>query len=94
MPEFMRLTKIPIIIFFGDNIPATLSKNSGADGWRARLQMSRVWRDAVNKHGGNVTVVHLPEVGVHGNTHFPFSDLNNVQVADLMSSFLKKNGFD
>jgi hypothetical protein len=48
----------------------------------------------VNKHGGDVTVVHLPEVGVKGNTHFPFSDLNNVQVADLMSAWLTKKGLD
>lgn len=51
--------------------------------------MAREWRDVVNKHGGNVTVTHLPEVGIKGNTHFPFSDLNNVQIADLVSQFLK-----
>ena len=39
-------------------------------------------------------VVHLPEVGIHGNTHFPFSDLNNVQIADLVSEWLKGKGFD
>jgi hypothetical protein len=44
----------------------------------------------VNKHGGDVTVTHLPEVGINGNTHFPFSDLNNVQIADLVSKFLKE----
>ena len=32
--------------------------------------------------GGDVTVVHLPEIGIRGNTHFPMSDLNNVQIAD------------
>jgi hypothetical protein len=26
-------------------------------------------------HGVNVTVVHLPEVGIHENKHIPFSDL-------------------
>jgi hypothetical protein len=52
--------------------------------------MTRKWRDTVNCHGGDVMVVHLPEAGVHGNTHSPFSDLNNQQVADLMSKFLAK----
>ena len=32
---------------------------------------------------------HLPSIGIHGNTHFPFSDLNNVQLAYLMYEFLK-----
>ena len=52
--------------------------------------MAREWRDVVNKHGGDVTVMHLPEVGIKGNTHFPFSDLNNVQIADLVNKFLKE----
>lgn len=94
MEEFMKLTKIPIVIYYGDNIPAKPDPNPGADGWRARLEMARRWRDAVNKHGGDVTVVHLPEVGIKGNTHFPFSDLNNIQVADLMSRWLKEKKLD
>lgn len=94
LKDFMLLTKIPIIIYYGDNIPQKPSKNSGADGWRARLEMARLWRDAVNKKGGDVTVVHLPEIGIKGNTHFPFSDLNNIQIADLMSNWLKEKGLD
>ncbi len=94
MGEFMKLTKIPIIIFYGDFIPEKPSENPGQDGWRVRLELARKWRDTVNRHGGDVTVVHLPEVGVHGNTHFPFSDLNNKQVADLMSKFLSEKKLD
>jgi hypothetical protein len=92
--EFMLLTKIPIVIYYGDFIPKEPMANPGQDGWRARLEMARKWRDAVNKRGGDVTVVHLPEVGIKGNTHFPFSDLNNLQVADLMSAWLTKKGLD
>jgi len=92
--EFMKLTKIPIIIFYGDNIPDKPSDNPGQDGWRVRLEMARKWRDTVNRHGGDVKVVHLPEIGVHGNTHFPFSDLNNQDVADLMSKFLSEKKLD
>ena len=56
--------------------------------------MARLWADAVNRRGGDVTVVHLPEIGIRGNTHFPFSDLNNLEIADLMSKFLEKKGLD
>jgi pimeloyl-ACP methyl ester carboxylesterase len=92
--EFAKLTKIPIIIFYGDFIPEKPSDNPGQDGWRVRLEMARKWRDTVNRHGGDVTVVHLPEIGIRGNTHFPFSDLNNREVADLMSKFLSDKKLD
>lgn len=94
MDEFSKLTKISVIIYYGDNIPDEPDPNPGTDGWRARLEMARLWRDTVNKHGGDVTVVHLPEIGIKGNTHFPFSDLNNVEIADLMSEWLKEKGLD
>ncbi len=94
MAGFTKLTRIPIIIFYGDNIPEKPSDIPGQDGWRVRLEMARKWRDTVNRHGGDVTVVHLPEAGVRGNTPFPFSDLNNKQVADLMSRFLSEKQLD
>jgi hypothetical protein len=94
LSKFMKITKIPIIIFYGDNIPEKQIANPGQDQWRVRLAMARLWRDAVNRHGGDVTVVHLPEIGIRGNTHFPFSDLNNLEIADQMSRFLEKQGLN
>lgn len=94
LSDFMALTKIPIVIYYGDYIPKSPSDNPGQDGWRVRLDMARLWADAVNRHGGDVTIVHLPEIGIHGNTHFPFSDLNNLEIADLMSDWLKEQGLD
>ncbi|AHG21020.1 alpha/beta hydrolase [Chania multitudinisentens RB-25] len=89
LAQFMALTKIPVLIIYGDNIPAQPTALPAQDSWRARLAVARQWRDVVNKHGGDVTVTHLPEIGIKGNTHFPFSDLNNVAIADLVSTFLK-----
>ena len=94
LSDFMKLTKIPIIIYYGDFIPDKPISNPGQDGWRARLEMARLWRDAINRHGGDVTVVHLPEIGIKGNTHFPFSDLNNIEIADLLSGWLKEKALD
>lgn len=94
MPAFQKLTKIPVVIYYGDNIPGSPSTNPGQEQWRVFLEIAKKWRDVVNRHGGDVTLVHLPEIGIHGNTHFPFSDLNNVQIADLLSKFLKDKGLD
>ncbi|MDY7232117.1 alpha/beta hydrolase [Hyalangium rubrum] len=94
LSDFMQLTKIPIVMYYGDFIAESPTPNPGQDQWRATLAMARQFRDAVNRHGGDVTVVHLPEAGVRGNTHFPMSDLNNVQVADLLSQFLAQKGLE
>lgn len=94
MERFSALTGIPIVIYYGDNIPSEPTNLPAQDSWRARLEMARLWADAVNRHGGDVSVVHLPERGIHGNTHFPFSDLNNVEIADDVSKFLSDKGLD
>jgi hypothetical protein len=90
MADFERLTKIPIVIYYGDFIAKEPTNAPGPDGWRVRLAMARLWRDCVNKHGGDVTLVHLPEIGIKGNTHFPFSDLNNLEIAELMYKWLSE----
>jgi Alpha/beta hydrolase family len=92
--DFMQLTKIPIVIYYGDNIPDKPSVNPGQEQWRIFLEMARRWRDVVNRHGGDVTLVHLPEIGFRGNTHFPMSDMNNLQIADQMSKFLSEKKLD
>lgn len=94
LEQFMALTRIPILILYGDNIPEQAVDLPAQDSWRARLKMARLWRDAVNRHGGDVRLIHLPEIGIKGNTHFPMSDLNNVQIADLVSQFLKEKQLD
>jgi hypothetical protein len=58
------------------------------------LNRARQFVDTINRHGGDAQVVHLPEVGIHGNTHFPFADLNNDQIADLLSTFLQEKALD
>lgn len=92
--DFEKLTKMPIIIYFGDNISDKPSKIQGEDQWRIRLALARQWADVVNKHGGDVKVVHLPEVGIHGNTHFMMQDLNNAEVAEHLAGWLQEKGLN
>lgn len=94
LAEFQRLTRIPIVIYYGDNFPVAPTTERGQDNWRVRLAMARLWVDAINKHGGDARLVHLPEIGIRGNTHFLMSDLNNVQIADLVSTFLAEKKLD
>ena len=88
LSDFEKLTRIPIIIYYGDNFPAEPTKERGQDNWRVRLAMARLWVESINKHGGDARLVHLPDIGIRGNTHFLMSDLNNVKIADQISKFL------
>lgn len=94
LSDFKKLTEIPIVMYYGDFIPDQPVDNPGQDQWRAAYEMSKKWKEVINKHGGDVTLVHLPKIGIKGNTHFPMSDLNNVEIADLMSQWLKEKGLD
>lgn len=94
LADFQKLTKIPIIIYYGDNIPDQPSDIPAQDYWRACLEMAGKWAETINRHGGAATVTHLPKAGIHGNTHFPFSDLNNLEIADHLSAWLKDNKLD
>lgn len=94
LADFEKLTRIPIVIYYGDNFPTEPTTERGQDNWRVRLAMARLWVEAVNKHGGDARLVHLPEVGIRGNTHFLMSDLNNVQVADQVAQFLADKKLD
>ena len=94
LADFQKLTKIPIQIIYGDNIPTSPFPIGGPDRWRARLVLVRQFVEALNRRGGEATLLHLPDVGVYGNTHFAFSDLNNLQIADLLSQYLHEKGLD
>ncbi len=92
--EFDKLTEIPIQIVFGDNIEEELAGVFGVDLWVRSVPAAAAFVAAVNARGGQAELLHLPDAGLTGNTHFPFSDLNNVEVADLLSQYLGEQGLD
>lgn len=93
MDVFMEYTKIPILVYYGDNLPETDERPELYE-WTRRLHLMRKWAALINAHGGDATVVHLPEIGLRGNTHFPFSDLNNAEVAEHLAKWLHEKNLD
>lgn len=92
--DFEKLTRLPIVIYYGDNFPTEPTTERGQDNWRVRLAMAKLWAETVNKHGGDAALVHLPEIGIKGGTHFLMSDQNNVEIADQISKFLADKKLD
>jgi len=87
LAEFRKLTRIPLQMVWGDNVEKS-------ENFPSALAQSRLFVEIVNKYGGKAEVLMLRDAGLTGNTHIPFADLNNVQVADLLSKFLRANGLD
>lgn len=94
LEDFLKLTKIPIVVYFGDYIPKEETSAASLNFWRTVLATARQWAKVVNAHGGDATIVHLPEIGIKGNTHFPMSDLNNKEVAAVLEKWLKDKKLD
>ncbi|WP_077473804.1 alpha/beta hydrolase [Rodentibacter trehalosifermentans] len=93
MKYFLKLTQIPIVLYYGDYIKLG-SENVGEDKWGTEFAMAKQFVDTINKHGGDATLVHLPEIGIKGNSHFLMGEKNNRQLADLMEKWLKEKGLD
>lgn len=92
--DFLKLTRMPIIVIYGDNIVAELSDVFNEEVWRMSYARARQFVDTVNKYGGDATLVSLPEIGFKGNTHAPFADLNNQEIAAHLETWLKEKGLD
>ena len=67
MKDFLKLTKMPIVLYYGDYIKIG-SENVGEDKWGTEFAMARQFVDTVNRHGGDATLIHLPEIGIKGNS--------------------------
>src|SRR5205823_128504 len=59
-----------------------------------RLRTGGLFRDALNRHGGDASVPAPAGGGLAGNTHFPCSDLNNLAIAYLLSAYLREKQLD
>jgi len=92
--DFQKLLKIPMVVYFGDNIKTGSTPDShwGLDNWRVRLNLANKWAEVMKEHGGDVQVIVLPEISIKGNTHFLMADKNNLDIAALMEEWLKEKG--
>ena len=39
-------------------------------------------------------MLSLPDIGIKGNTHAAFADLNNLEIAKILENFLHEKGLD
>jgi pimeloyl-ACP methyl ester carboxylesterase len=85
--EVKKLAKIPTLIVFGDFIDQA---GSTFPNWPAALAGCQTYVQTINKAGGKATLVQLPKIGIKGNSHMLMQDKNNLEVADLILSWIEK----
>ena len=87
--QIHQLTNIPILIIFGDN----LKNDTGMRGhvWQNCYEGWSRFVKKVNEAGGKATMIHLPDMGIKGNSHMLMEDTNSHQIADIMLEWCRKN---
>ena len=81
----------------GDTARAPTSRFTGdvrVDWITDRAQADSARLAAVRFSPGAREAPGTPGIGIRANTHFPFSDLNNEEIAELMARFLAEKGLD
>jgi pimeloyl-ACP methyl ester carboxylesterase len=92
--NFKRLSQVPILVMYGDNSVTCPMPNLIRDGHQLNPEKGRSFVNALNANGGKAQFIWTKERGIPGNTHFLFLDTNSLQIADFVSSFLKKYNLD
>lgn len=84
--------------FFRQMTPDTGIDNAGGDRnidnevvAQAVAATADTFTEAYNAADGSSTVVHLPDEGITGNSHFMFQELNNDVIADHIENWIQEN---
>lgn len=55
------------------------------------MERCRDFAATIQNAGGDVTFLHLPKIGIRGNTHMFMLDKNNLQIADLLLEWIGRH---
>lgn len=81
-----------MIFYFGDYIDNGPEDIKSTGFWKMVLAQVRDFAEHYNKDGGDATVIYLPEIGIKGNSHFMFQELNNKEIAEHIEKWLESKG--
>ena len=79
--QVATLAKIPTLIMFGDHLGDV---QGGPANWAASLESCEALSRRMKAAGGDAEMMHLPKMGIKGNSHMLMQDRNSLQLADLV----------
>jgi hypothetical protein len=83
--QIATLAKIPTLMMFGDHLDDV---QSPLVSWQAALESCDAYVANVKAAGGDAQMMHLPKMGIKGNSLMLLQDTNSLQVADLLFDWL------
>lgn len=75
-----------VLIIYGDN----LENDTGVPGhsWKTYYDGWNKFVTRLKEAGGTARMMHLPALGIRGNSHMLMMDTNNQQIADLILEWI------
>src|ERR1700733_1682964 len=83
--QISTLAKIPTLVIFGDH----LSDVPGV--WASAFEGCQKFVEQMKAAGSDAEMMHLPKLGIKGNSHMLMQDRNNLQIADLILAWIDKH---
>jgi pimeloyl-ACP methyl ester carboxylesterase len=83
--QIATLAKIPTLVMFGDHLGDV---QGGPANWAQSLESCNAYVKKVKDAGGDAVMMHLPQMGIKGNSHMLMQDRNSLQLADLIVDWI------
>ena len=83
--------EIPVSFYYGDYIGEEFADVPAASMWSMMASGADTFTEAYTAAGASSTVIHLPDEGITGNSHFMFQELNNDVIADHVENWIQEN---
>jgi pimeloyl-ACP methyl ester carboxylesterase len=87
--QLATLAKIPTLIMFGDHLGDVTG--GGPANWAQSFASCNEFVSQIRKAGGDAEMMHLPAMGIKGNSHMLMQDKNSDQLADLVIAWIDKH---
>jgi hypothetical protein len=86
--QIATLARIPTLIMFGDHLGDV---TGGPANWAQSFSTCNTFVDQLKKAGGDAEMMHLPALGIKGNSHMLMQDRNSDQLADLVIAWIDRH---
>lgn len=86
--QLTTLAKIPSLVMFGDHLGDV---QGGPASWSNSFDTCQKFVQQLTEAGGDAQMMYLPKMGIRGNSHMLMQDKNNLQLADLILSWIDKH---